>query len=78
MARLSIAHCSTQTPDGLPAQGLGIFLEGRLAVFYSYQSDLGDGWEDATVHRDPPELREQAIRMGVNLFLYALSAGPPR
>jgi hypothetical protein len=64
--------------DGLPAQGLGIFLEGRLAVFYSYQSDLGDGWEDATVHRDPPELREQAIRMGVNLFLYALSAGPPR
>ena len=64
--------------DGRPAQGLGIFLEGRLAVFYRYQSDLGDGWEDATVHRDPPELREQAIRMGVNLFLYALSAGPPR
>jgi hypothetical protein len=64
--------------DGLPAQGLGIFLEGRLAVFYSYQSDLGDGWEDATVHRDPPEVREQAIRMGVNLFLYALSAGPSR
>jgi len=64
--------------DGLPAQGLGIFLEGRLTVFYSYQSDLGDGWEDAAVHRDPPEVREQAIRMGVNLFLYALSAGPPR
>ena len=64
--------------DGLPAQGLGIFLDGRLAVFYSYQSDLGDGWEDATVHGDPPELREQAIRMGVNLFLYALSAGPRR
>ena len=64
--------------DGLPAQGLGIFLDGRLAVFYSYQSDLGDGWEDVTVHRDPPEVREQAIRMGVNLFLYALSAGPAR
>jgi len=64
--------------DGLPAQGLGVFLEGRLAVFYSYQSDLGDGWEDPTVHGDPPEVREQAIRMGVNLFLYALSAGPPR
>jgi hypothetical protein len=64
--------------DGLPAQGLGIFLDGRLAVFYSYQSDLGDGWEDATVHGDPPDVREQAIRMGVNLFLYALSAGPSR
>jgi hypothetical protein len=64
--------------DGLPAQGLGIFLDGRLAMFYSYQSDLGDGWEDATVHRDPPEIREQSIRMGVNLFLYALSAGPSR
>jgi len=64
--------------DSLPAQGLGIFLDGRLAVFYSYQSDLGDGWEDANVHGDPPELREQAIRMGVNLFLYALSVGPGR
>jgi len=64
--------------DGLPAQGLGLFLDGRLVLFYSYQSDLGDGWEDASVHQDPPELREQAIRIGVNLFLYALSAGPPR
>ncbi len=64
--------------DGLPAQGLGIFLEGRLAVFYSYQSDLGDGWEDPSVHGDPPELREQAIRMGVNLFLYALASAPVR
>ncbi|MBT8477656.1 MAG: DUF4159 domain-containing protein [Gemmatimonadetes bacterium] len=63
--------------DGLPAQGLGIFLDGSLRVFYSYQSDLGDGWEDETVHGDPPDLREQAIRMGVNLFLYALSAAAP-
>ncbi|MCK5489060.1 MAG: DUF4159 domain-containing protein, partial [Gemmatimonadetes bacterium] len=64
--------------DGLPAQGLGLFLDGRLVMFYSYQSDLGDGWEDASVHQDPQEVREQAIRMGVNLFLYALSAGSPR
>jgi hypothetical protein len=63
--------------DGLPARGLGIFLDGRLAVFYSYQSDLGDGWEDPGVHGDPPELRERAIRMGVNLFLYALTTGSP-
>lgn len=60
--------------DGLPAEGLGIFLDGRLAVFYSYQSDLGDGWEDASVHGDPEELREAALRMGVNLFLYALAS----
>lgn len=64
--------------DGQPAQGLGVFIEGRLVVFYSYQSDLGDGWEDAAVHDDPPDLREQAIRMGVNLFLYALSTSSPR
>ena len=59
--------------DGEPAQGLGIFLDGRLAVFYSYQSDLGDGWEDAGVHDDPPEVRDAAFEMGVNLFLYALA-----
>ncbi|MFQ5680252.1 MAG: DUF4159 domain-containing protein [Gemmatimonadota bacterium] len=64
--------------DGLPAQGLGIFLDGRLALFYSYQSDLGDGWEDPEVHGDPPEVREAALRMGVNLVLYALAAVPAR
>ena len=62
----------------LPAEGWGIFLERRLVVFYSYQSDLGDGWEDATVHGDPEALREEAFRMGVNLFLYALSSVPSR
>ena len=41
--------------DGKPAQGFGIFLDGRLAVYYSYQIDLGDGWEDPEVHHDPPE-----------------------
>jgi hypothetical protein len=43
-----------------------------MVVFYTYESDLGDGWEDEGVHEDPPETREQAIRMGVNLFLYVL------
>jgi len=60
--------------DGLPAQGFGVFLGERLVVYYSYQSDLGDGWEDSTVHHDPPELREAALRMGVNLFTYAVSS----
>jgi len=58
--------------DGNPPQAFGIFHEGRMVVFYTYESDLGDGWEDEGVHEDPPETREQAIRMGVNLFLYVL------
>jgi len=60
--------------DGLPAQGFGIFLGDRLVVYYSYQTDLGDGWEDPEVHHDTPELHEAALRMGVNLFTYAVSA----
>lgn len=65
--------------DGKPAEGLGIFLDGRLVVFYDYQADLGDGWEDAEVHRDPAEKHEAALHMGVNLFAYAVGfagAGP--
>ena len=60
--------------DGLPAQGFGVFIDGRLAVFYSYQSDLGDGWEDEDVHHDPPELHDQALRMGINLVTYAVTS----
>ncbi|MBI2072638.1 MAG: DUF4159 domain-containing protein [Gemmatimonadetes bacterium] len=62
--------------DGLPAQGFGVFVGNRLAVYYSYQSDLGDGWEDSEVHHDPQPVREQALRMGVNLFVYATTAVP--
>jgi len=58
--------------DGRPPQAFGIFLEGRMLVFYTYESDLGDGWEDEGVHEDTPETREEATRMGVNLFLFAL------
>lgn len=58
--------------DGLPPQALGIFHGGRLVVFYSFESDLGDGWEDPDVHGDAAAVREAALRMGVNLFLYAL------
>ena len=62
--------------DSKPAQGFGIFLGNRLTVFYSYESDLGDGWEDPDVHDDPADVREAALRMGVNLFTYAVTAVP--
>lgn len=63
--------------DGGPPQAFGIFNGGRLMVFYSYESDLGDGWEDEGVHDDSSEIREAAIRMGVNLFVYVLSQITP-
>ncbi len=59
--------------DGLPAQVFGIFDGDRLMVAYTYQTDLGDGWEDQEVHHDPPELHEAALKMGVNIIYYALS-----
>jgi hypothetical protein len=63
--------------DGKPARGLGIFIGDRLAVFYSHESDLGNGWEDVGTHAgDPPELHETALRMGVNLFVYAVTSRP--
>ena len=62
--------------DGKPARGYGIFIGDRLAVFYSHESDLGNGWEDPSVHKDPPELHEAALRMGVNLFVYAVTSRP--
>lgn len=63
--------------DGQAAQGFGIFHEGRLVLFYSYESDLGNGWEDAQLHELTPDLREQAMRMGVNLFVYAVAQVAP-
>jgi len=62
--------------DGKPARGLGIFVGDRLAVFYDYQSDLGNGWEDVGTYNDPPALHEAALRMGVNLFVYAVTSRP--
>lgn len=57
--------------DDKPAQGLGLFWEGRLICFYTYEADLGDGWEDAEVHKDPEEVRIKALRMGANIIQYA-------
>ncbi|MEM1056980.1 MAG: DUF4159 domain-containing protein [Bacteroidota bacterium] len=61
--------------DGEAAQGLGLFHEGRLVVFYAYQADLADGWEAEGVHPNPPEVREKALQMGVNLLVYAMTQG---
>jgi hypothetical protein len=60
--------------DGKPARGFGIFIGDRLAVFYSHESDLGNGWEDVGTYEDPPALHEQALRMGVNLVVYAVTS----
>lgn len=59
--------------NGLPPQGFGIFDNGRLILFYSYESDLGDGWEDPSVHNDPEEIRMEALKMGANLVKYAFT-----
>jgi hypothetical protein len=59
--------------DGKPPEGLGVFDGKRLMVFYTYESDVGDGLEDPDVHGDPPEKREMAVRMAVNVLYYALT-----
>lgn len=65
--------------DGAAARGFGIFIGDRLAVYYTHEADLGNGWEDiGTYPEDPPELHEQALRMGVNLFVYAVTSGVGR
>jgi len=63
--------------DGMPPQAFGIFHEGRLMVLYTYETDLGNGWEDPEVHDNPEDVREEALRMGVNIFVYALSQKAP-
>lgn len=59
--------------DGKPAQGFGLFYQGRLVCFYSYESDLGNGWEDQSVHNDPETLRQQALQMGANIMSFAFT-----
>ncbi len=57
--------------DKKPSQGFGLIWEGELICFYSYESDLGDGWEDKDVHNDSAEVREKALQMGANLVSFA-------
>ena len=61
--------------DNKAPQGLGIFVENRLVVFYDYECDLGDGWEDANVHKDSEAARTKAFQMGANLLQYAFTGG---
>ena len=57
--------------DGKDAQAFGITIEGRLVLIYTYESDLGDGWEDQEVHNDSDEARTKALKMGANIIKYA-------
>ncbi|MFA5557477.1 MAG: DUF4159 domain-containing protein [Flavobacteriaceae bacterium] len=56
--------------DNKPPQAFGLFKDGRLICLYTYETDLGDGWEDAEVHNNPKEVREKALRMGANIINY--------
>ena len=56
--------------DAKPSQGFALIHEGRIVCFYSYQSDLGDGWEDPSVHNDSEYTRQKALQMGSNLLEY--------
>jgi len=76
-----VYHQSFQFPNGLPKihehegkapQGFGLIWEGRLVLFYDFECDLGDGWEDYEVHKDSEETRTKALRMGANLLQYDL------
>jgi hypothetical protein len=59
--------------DGKPAQGFGLIYQGRLVCFYSYESDLGNGWEDQDVHNNPEAIRLKALQMGANILQYAFA-----
>ncbi|UTW62612.1 DUF4159 domain-containing protein [bacterium SCSIO 12741] len=59
--------------DQKAPKGYGLFYEGRLVCFYSYECDLGDGWEDSSVHNDPEEKRIEALKMGANIIQYSFN-----
>jgi hypothetical protein len=76
-----IYHCFYDFPngppkihehDGKPPRGYAIILNGRVALYFLVESDIGDGWEDPQVHNDPPDKRLAAMKMGLNLLTYAL------
>lgn len=81
-----VYHQKYNFPKGLPKihehdekrpEGLGIIHNGRLVLFYSFECDLGDGWESPEVHGDSPEARQKALQMGANLIQYVLMGNDP-
>ena len=83
MVEIPASHAIFQKPNSFPAgipkihehdgkrpQAFGIFVEGRLVLLYTYETDLGDGWEDPEVHNDPKEVREKALKIGANIINY--------
>ncbi len=77
-----IYHQKYDFPNGLPKihehnekppQGFGLFWQGRMVCFYNYESDIGDGWEDADVHHDSDEARSKALKMGANIIQYVFN-----
>lgn len=60
--------------DGKPAQGFGLIYQGRLVCYYSYESDLGNGWEDKVIYNDPEQVRQQALKMGANIISYVFTS----
>ena len=59
--------------DNKPPEAYALFFQGRMVVLYTYECDLGDGWEDGNVHNDSPEIRLKALQMGANIVNYVLS-----
>lgn len=59
--------------DGKRPQAFALFYEGRMIVLFTFESDLGDGWEDPEVHNDPPEVRDKALKMGANIMYYVFN-----
>jgi hypothetical protein len=70
---LSLGPPKIHEHDGLPPRGYAIVHDGRVVVFYTHEADIGDGLEDAEIHGDPPEKREQAMKMAINVAIYALT-----
>ncbi|MCX7984608.1 MAG: DUF4159 domain-containing protein [Bacteroidetes bacterium] len=75
-------HCWFEFPSGVPKihahddnppQGFGIFYEGRLVVFYTFESNPSDGWADPEIHHDPPEVREKALQFGTNILVWVMT-----
>lgn len=77
-----IYHCHFDFPngvpkthehDGKPPKGFGLFHEGRMIAYYTWETNISDGWADPDVHNDPPAVREQALQMGTNIVVFALT-----